>query len=229
MKVILMLIFHPLILPIIICPPHALLAQPECSIHFHFSISSSSTFSFRPRYYQCHVSFTVGTSVFTSSAELRFVSSLHGLDVTTTCDTRSLKLRLHIINGDCFSDRCEASRHPDRSACLSIAAGFSSPLAITEFTVQLLKGSSASVFSMENLLLVVESTGTQGPYENRLNLRRRVLTSLDTFLRICQYRACSRTGTVTNNLYNVHGVRKEASACPSVYYESPWPLNLCRP
>lgn len=89
----------------------------------------------------------IRASIFHSSSEhLQFVSSLHGLDMPTTCNTRDLKLRLlfHIVNGDCFLDRCEASHpSPDRSACLSIAAGFSSSLAITEFIVQLLKASSS--------------------------------------------------------------------------------------
>ena len=41
------------------------------------------------------------------------LSSLHGF--------------FHLVNGDCFADCCEASHHsPDCSACLSIAAAFSS-------------------------------------------------------------------------------------------------------
>ena len=106
----------------------------------------------------------IRASVFHSSLDhLRFVLSLHGLDISTTCNMRIVKLQLlfHIINGDCFSDRCKASHpSPDRSACLSIAAGFTSLLAITEFIVQLLKAASPSAMPMEDLLLLVESTGS---------------------------------------------------------------------
>lgn len=85
---------------------------------------------------------------------------------------------------------------------MSIASAFTSPLAITEFTVQLLKASSPSALSTEDLLLVVESTGIQQPYENRLNLRRRVLSSVDAFLHLCRCRAQRAMSAKTNDPYS---------------------------
>lgn len=94
------------------------------------------------------------------------------------------------MNSDCFSQRCQSSRPaPDRSACLCVAAGFPSSLSITSFVANLLKASTPLQITTEELLLVVESTGNQEPYENRLNLCRRVLTSLQAFVSHCCRRA----------------------------------------
>jgi hypothetical protein len=57
-------------------------------------------------------------------------------------------------------------------------------LSITAFVVDLLKDSSSIVVSTDNLLLVVESTGSCAPYANGLHLRRQVLGSLDIFVRL---------------------------------------------
>ena len=118
-----------------------------------------------------------------SEHHLHFVCSLHGLDINHLSNLRDMKLKLlyHTINGDCFANRCEKSRPlPDHSACLRIAA-FSSSLSITKFVIDFLKGSTASILSVEDLLLIVESTGNQSPYNNAFHLRRRVFTSLDEF------------------------------------------------
>ena len=135
----------------------------------------------------------IGASIFHSSADqIRKVCTLHGLDVAPLTNIRSLKSRLlyHIVNGDCFMSRCEkACPALDRSACLSVAAGFLSPLAITVFVTNLLKSSTPSEISTEDLLLVVESTGTQTRYENRLRVRRQLLASLHVFLQLCERRA----------------------------------------
>jgi hypothetical protein len=173
------MIIHLLIFHIPICPHHEAVLENHRNLVFP---STSSFVSSRPlpcpsghailndMFLSQHVT-GIRASIFHSTQDhLRFLSSLHGLDVSSLSSMRNLKLCLlfHIINGDCFSDRCSASRpSADRSACLSIASAFPSPLAITEFTVQLLKASEPSVLSTDNLLLIVESTGTQGPYENR--------------------------------------------------------------
>ena len=74
-------------------------------------------------------------------------------------------LLYHVINGDCFISRCEKTcPSPDRTACLCIAAGFTSSLSITQFVVNSLKSLLPSAMSTEDLLLVVESTGSQSPY-----------------------------------------------------------------
>ena len=73
---------------------------------------------------------------------------------------------------------------PDRSACMCVGRSFSSPSAITSFIVTLLKNASVVEMSTQDLLLIVESTGSQSPYQNRLNLRRQVLRSLTVFQQI---------------------------------------------
>jgi len=126
---------------------------------------------------------------------------LHGLDVTLSSNAGHVKLKLlyHVVNGDCFASCCEKSHpFPDRSACLCVAAGFSSSLSITMFVINLLKESLPSVISTEDLLLVVESTRNQAPYKNIVNLRRRVLASLDVFLHLC----CRRTECVSDTYDN---------------------------
>jgi len=119
-----------------------------------------------------------------SEHHLRFVCSLHGLDINHPLNLRDMKLKLlyHTINSDCFANRCEKSRPlPDCSACLRIATGFSSSLSITKFIIDFFKGSTALILSVEDLLLIVESTGNQLPYNNVFHLRWRVFTSLDEF------------------------------------------------
>jgi len=126
-----------------------------------------------------------------TESHLQKVCMLHGLDVGTSLTLRNLKLRFlyHIINGDCFLQRCEQSHpSPDRSACLCVAGGFSSAMSITSFVVDLLKNSTPSQVTTEDLLLIVESTGYQSPYERSSRLRRRVLASLDAFLVRCRQR-----------------------------------------
>jgi len=111
-----------------------------------------------------------------------------------------LILLYHILNGDCITKRCESSwPSPDRTACLCVADGFSSPLSITSFVVNLLKDSTPSDIITEDLLLVVQSTGDQSPYENRLNLRRQVLLSLKAFLSHCQWRAQRDIANITKD------------------------------
>jgi len=124
-----------------------------------------------------------------SEGHLRKVSSLHGLDVSCCLKVRDIRIRLlyHIINGDCFPQCCESSQPaPDCSACLCVAANFRSSLEITSFVVNLLKKATPSQITTEELLVVVESTGNQLPYENQKQLRRRVFVSLQAFvLRRC--------------------------------------------
>jgi hypothetical protein len=133
-----------------------------------------------------------------SDQHLRNICLLHGLDVTQCSKLRDVKIRLlyHLINGDCFTQRCEPHRpSPDRTACLCVVAGFSSALGITTFIVNLLNHSSASKVSTEDLLLV-ESTGNQLPYESKLHLCRGVLNSLHAFLLRC----CQRLQRDASNL-----------------------------
>ncbi len=108
------------------------------------------------------------------------------LDLTASTTVRDIKIRLlyHILNGDCFAQRCEESH--DRSGCLCITSTFPSALSITSFIVSLLKDCPSSKLSTENLLLIVESTGDQSPYATKMNLRRLILASLDTFLLRCR-------------------------------------------
>ena len=116
---------------------------------------------------------------------------LHGLHVDDMQCRRDQKTKLiyHLLNGDCFGTRClSSSPAPDRSACLNVAAGFSSSYSISSFLVSILKTSPSSIISTENLLLIVNSLGSQAPYVNRLNLRRHTMRSLDTFLQLCQLR-----------------------------------------
>jgi len=133
----------------------------------------------------------IRASLFHSSIEhLRKVCSLHGIDVSGCSKVRDVKIRLlyHIINGDCFLQHCESSHPvPDRSACLCIAGSFPSSLSITSFIENLLKTSIASQITTEELLLVVESTGNQLPYENQRHMRRRVLGSLQAFVVRCRH------------------------------------------
>ena len=66
-----------------------------------------------------------------TEAHLQKICMLHGLDITTSLSPRDLKLHLlyHIINGDCFTQRCEQSHPlPDCLACLCLAAGFPSAM-----------------------------------------------------------------------------------------------------
>ncbi len=51
-----------------------------------------------------------------------------------------------------------------------------------------LKSSPRLKITTEDLLLIVESTGNQQPYESKVNLCRRVLTSLHAFVRHCHQR-----------------------------------------
>lgn len=134
----------------------------------------------------------IRASVFHASEKhLRKVCLLHGLHVSESTKMRDIKIRVlyHIMNGDCFSQRCQSSRPaPDCSACLCVAGGCPSSLSITSFVADLLKASTPSQITTEDLLLVVESTGNQEPYKNRLYLRRRVLTSLQAFVSRCRQR-----------------------------------------
>src|SRR6266545_378424 len=138
---------------------------------------------------QCVTS--IGASVFHSSVEhLRKVCSLHGLHVNSCSNVRDIKIRLlyYIINGNCFGQCCEPSHpSPDCSACLCITTNFLSSFSITSFVVNLLKASTPSQVMTEQLLLIVESTGNQAPYENWLYLHRRVVASLHAFI---QHRRC---------------------------------------
>lgn len=52
--------------------------------------------------------------------------------------------------------------------------------------MKLLKDATPLDITTEDLLLIVESTGDQAPYEKRLNLRRRVISSLETFVSRCR-------------------------------------------
>ena len=145
----------------------------------------------------------IRASVFHASEhQLRKVCLLHGLDVNTSTNVRDIRLRLlfHVVNGDCFSRRCEASHpSPDRSACACIASAFPSALSITSFIISFLKNSTSSKITTEDLLLIVQSTGHQSPYEKRTNLRRRVLASLDAFLVRCRQRQQRSTVKNTND------------------------------
>ena len=127
-----------------------------------------------------------------SEHHLRKMCLLHGLDVSRSLTVRDVKLRLlyHLMNGDCFAHRCEPCQpSPDRSACICVATGLSSALSITSVIVKLLKDSTPSKIATEDLLLIVESTGNQSPYDHKINLRRRVIASLDAFLLRCRHRA----------------------------------------
>jgi len=124
-----------------------------------------------------------------SEVHLRKLCSLHGLDISCPSNVRHLKLRLlyHIINGDCFAQRCEQSSPlPDHLACLCVAGTFPSAMSITSFVVGILKDSSPAQLSTEHLLLIVESLGDQSRYEQRSHLCRRVFKSLETFLTHCR-------------------------------------------
>ena len=131
----------------------------------------------------------IRASLFRCSEEhLRFLCCLHGLQVLPSFTVRQLRTVIlhHVMNGHCGTARClPSSPSPDRSACLCIAREFSSPLSITTFIIEMLKGASPSAAPTENLLLVVESCGTEPPYRNRRNLRRHLLRSLQTFLHLC--------------------------------------------
>ena len=132
---------------------------------------------------------------------LRSTCSLHGLDIMPTSNVRDLKVRLlyHVINGDCFSDRCTTSTpSPDRSACLCIA---SSSLSIMTFVVQILKASMPSVVRIDDLLLVVESTGSQRPYKSRIYLRRQLLASLEAFVSLSRFCAQRQSQCPTTDPY----------------------------
>ena len=111
----------------------------------------------------------VRASIFHSSKEhLLRLCELHGLDVNDARSSRDIKSRLlyHLLNGDCLLPQCVSkSPAPDRTACLCIARGFSSPLAVTSFIVSCLKNATPSAVAIEDLLLIVESIGTQSPYE----------------------------------------------------------------
>jgi hypothetical protein len=124
----------------------------------------------------------VRASIFHCSQQhLRKVCSLHGLDVTDRSNSRDVKIRLlyHVINGDCLAQRCEPSRpSPDRSACRCVAVGFPSAFSMTTFVINLIKSSPPSKITTEDLLIVVESTGIQSPYESKVNLRRQLCLSL---------------------------------------------------
>jgi len=133
---------------------------------------------------RCHTGVRV-SPFFAEESELRSVLTLHGLQSSASC-TRDLRIALlnHLLNGDCFGSQCLSSNHVtlDRTACLCIAEGFSSSLAITECVCKLLQDAPSTTVSTDSLMLVVTSVGCQGPYENRMHLRRRVLKSLETFL-----------------------------------------------
>ncbi len=122
-----------------------------------------------------HCTTGVRASIFHCSPEhLRILCTLHGLHVASLSTLRDVKIKLlhHVINGDCFSHRCEiSSPHPDRTACLCVASSFSSSSAITTFIIHLLKSSSSTELCTEDLLTVVESLGTQPPYQKSLHLR----------------------------------------------------------
>jgi len=130
----------------------------------------------------------VRASIFHLSKEyLLRLCELHGLDVNDARSSRDIKRRLlyHLLNGDCLRPQCVSkSPAPDKTACLCIARGFSLPLAVTSFIVSCLKNTMPSAVAIEDLLLIVESIGTQSPYENRLCLRRQILKSLDTFVHV---------------------------------------------
>ena len=132
----------------------------------------------------CHTGVRVSPFL-AEESELRSVLTLHGLQSSATC-TRDLRIALinHLLNGDCFGSKCLSPNHVivDRTACMCIAEGFSSSLAITEHICKLLQNAVSTTVSTDSLLLVVTSVGCQGPYENRIQLRRRVLKSLEAFL-----------------------------------------------
>ena len=116
---------------------------------------------------------------------------LHGLKDIESLSTRARRSKLlhHIFNGDYFSSHCSnSSPLPDRSACLCIARGFSSAIAISEFLFSLVNSAAPSELCTEDLLFVVESLGIENPYANRLNLRQRTTKSLATFLTFIRLR-----------------------------------------
>ena len=100
--------------------------------------------------------------VFHCSAEcLHTTCSLHGLDDHVTCCSKVWDVRLcllyHIINGDCFAQRCKASHPcPNRSGCLCIAGAFSLSLSITSFVQKVLKQATPVQMMGEWLLDVVD-------------------------------------------------------------------------
>ena len=128
-------------------------------------------------------------SIFNCSVDhLRKVCLLHGLNINPSSTTRDVKLCLlyHIINGNCFAQRCEPCRPcPDRSACLCVASG----LSITSFIMNLLNDSTPSQITTEDLLLIMQSMGDQSPYNIKGQLHRRVFASLQAFLFHCRRRA----------------------------------------
>jgi len=148
----------------------------------------------------------IRASVFHASEHhLRKVCLLHGLDVNTCTNVRDVRLCLlfHVVNGDCCSQRCEASHpFPDQSACFCIASAFPSALSITSFIIGFLKDSTSFKITTEDLLLIVQSTGHQSPYEKRTNLRRRVFASLDAFLVRCCQRQQRSTVKNTNDPFS---------------------------
>ena len=77
-----------------------------------------------------------------------------------------LILLYHILNGNCIAEHCEFSwLFLDHTAGVYVVDGFSSPLSIS-FVIDLLKDLTAFNIIMEDLFLVVQSTGDQSPYEN---------------------------------------------------------------
>ncbi len=126
-----------------------------------------------------------------SDSDLLELCRLHGLKDADTfpLKTRRSKLLYHLFDGDCFGARCmDSSPLPDCSACLCIAAGFRSSSSITEFLISLLKKATPSEVSTEDLLFIIDSLGVESPYANRLNLRRRTVKSLETFLHLRRQR-----------------------------------------
>ena len=97
--------------------------------------------------------------------QLEYLCRLHGLGDTNTACLRDKKAKLiyHLMSGDCFSSRCtDSAACPDRSACLSVASGFTSS-SITTFLVSLLKDTSPSDLSTDDLLFIVDSLGIVKP------------------------------------------------------------------
>jgi len=137
---------------------------------------------------QCHTGVRV-SPFFAGESELRSVLTLHGLDSTAVC-VRDLKITLlnHLLSGDCYGSQCLSPNHVsrDRTACVCIAEGFSSSLAITEHICKLLRDSDSSIVTTNSLLIAVQSVKCDGPYENRTQIRRRVLKSLQNFLDACR-------------------------------------------
>jgi hypothetical protein len=145
----------------------------------------------------------VRASIFQCSQDhLRKLCTLHGLDIKPSSNSRDMKVGplCHVLNGYCF-DSEKLSTSPDRSACLCVAAGFSSSFSITAFIVDLLQKSSPTVLPTDHLLLIVESLGTCAPYRVKMRFRRQLLVTLHDFLRLSQQRNLRLNMTAASEPY----------------------------